>query len=92
MKEVEDNVDDDQMTGDEPSGDQINGSLDDVIELLDQEIQRLKASLETYRLSAHPRRGEIIRWHVKALDERQDALEEFRVLLLARSEADAPRH
>ncbi len=59
----------------------LNRSLDDVIELLEREVERLKESLETYRLSDHPRRSEIIRWHVKSLDQRQDALEELRELL-----------
>jgi hypothetical protein len=61
----------------------LNQSIDDVIDLLEREIERLQASLETYRLSTHPRRSDIIRWHVRSLDERQDALEELRALLLA---------
>lgn len=65
----------------------LNRSLDDVIELLEREVERLKESLETYRLSDHPRRSEIIRWHVKSLDQRQDALEELRELL---RESDKP--
>jgi hypothetical protein len=66
---------------------QLNQSIDDVIDLLEREIQRLQASLETYRLSTHPRRSDIIRWHVRSLDERQDALEELRALLLAGHDA-----
>lgn len=62
---------------------QLNQSIDDVIDLLEREIRRLQASLETYRLSDHPRRGDIIRWHVKSLDERHDALEELRALMVA---------
>ena len=63
--------------------DQLNRSLDDVIDLLTREIERLKESLESYRLSEHPKRAEIIRWHVRTLDERQDALEELKSLILA---------
>lgn len=71
----------------------LNRSLDDVIALLEREIERLKTSLDTYRLSSHPNRAEIIRWHVGALDERQDALERLRTLLLAEeSDPSAPRH
>ncbi|MCB1684777.1 MAG: hypothetical protein R3E82_00595 [Pseudomonadales bacterium] len=67
---------------------ELNQSLDDVIGLLEREIERLKASLETYRLSKHPQRAEIIRWHVRSLDERQDALEELQTLLLAKRDTD----
>lgn len=67
----------------------LNRSLDEVIELLEREIVRLKESLETYRLSQHPQRAEIIRWHVRTLDERQDALEELRALLLAQQQRDS---
>ncbi len=70
----------------------LNRTLDDVIGLLEREIRRLKESLETYRLSKHPRRAEIIRWHVRTLDERQDAIERLRTMLLARQDDNAPRH
>ncbi len=62
---------------------ELNQSLDEVIEMLEREILRLKESLETYRLSKHPQREEIIRWHVRTLDERQDALEDLQKLVLA---------
>ena len=68
---------------DSERSDELNQSLDDVIDLLAKEIERLKLSLETYRLSRHPKRAEIIRWHVQTLDERQDALEELQALILA---------
>ena len=61
--------------------DEINQSLDDVVALLEAEIGRLKVSLEAYRLSNHVRRQELIRWHVAALDERQDTLESLKALL-----------
>lgn len=72
----------------------LNRSLDDVIAMLEQEIRRLKESLETYRLSGHPKRDEIIRWHVRTLDERQDSLEQLRTMLLAQHREDdqGPRH
>lgn len=66
----------------------LNRSLDDVIALLEREIRRLRESLETYRLSDHPERNEIIRWHVRTLDERQDALEQLQAMLLARQDSD----
>lgn len=71
--------------------DQLNRSLDDVIELLQREIERLKESLETYRQSGHPNRQEIIRWHIRSLDERQDALEELQRLILAERAANSER-
>lgn len=69
--------------------DHLNRSLDDVINLLEREIERLKASLESYRLSEHPQRGEIVRWHVRTLDERQDALEDLQSLIIAEQEGKA---
>ncbi|MCA9233412.1 MAG: hypothetical protein H6993_03015 [Pseudomonadales bacterium] len=59
-------------------------TLDDVIGLLEGEIERLKTALQTYRLLDHPRKAEIIRWHVRNLDARQDRLDELRAMLLAR--------
>jgi hypothetical protein len=71
----------------------LNESLDDVILLLEREIRRLKESLETYRSLSHPRRNEIIRWHVRTLDERQDALERLRIMLLVeQDDEDSTRH
>ena len=66
----------------------IGDSIDDVISLLESEIERLKESLETYRLTKNPNRDEIIRWHVRTLDERQDALEELLDLVLARKNSE----
>jgi len=65
----------------------LNSSLDDVILLLEREVERLKESLEVYRLSQHPERHRIVRWHIQALDERQDALEKMKALLLAPRES-----
>lgn len=67
----------------------LNRSLDDVIGLLEQEIERLKVSLETYRLSNHPDRISIVRWHVRTLDERQDTLEDLRSLIMAERQGKA---
>lgn len=68
----------------------LNRSLDDAIELLEREIARLKESLATYRLSSHPRRGELVRWHVRTLDQRQDTLDELRAMLLAVTQPEHP--
>lgn len=72
------------MTDDNEYEAHLNRSLDDVIDLVEREIERLKESLETYRLSNHPNRNDIIRWHVRNLDERQDALESLQAMLSAR--------
>jgi hypothetical protein len=61
----------------------INNSLDDVIVLLEREIERLQVSLETIRLSNHPDRSALIRWHIRTLDERQDALDQMKALIIA---------
>ena len=65
------------------SEDHLERPINEVISLLESEIERLKESLETYRLSNSPNRDEIIRRHVRTLDERQDVLEELQKLLLA---------
>jgi|GEM_PF-2444823 len=65
-------------------GEDLDLSLDDMVDLLSREIERLKASLEMYRLLDHPQKQEIIVRHVQALDERQDRLDELKDLLLAR--------
>ena len=70
----------------------LNNSLDDVIVLLEREIERLKSSLETIRLTAHPDRNALIRWHVQQLDERQDALERMLVLIGATHPRPDPLH
>ncbi|MEJ2130983.1 MAG: hypothetical protein P8Y95_05025 [Gammaproteobacteria bacterium] len=65
---------------DEGSFEGLNHSLDDMVELLEREIERLKASLEFYRLSDSPNRDEQIRFHIKQIDRRQDALDDLRAL------------
>ena len=61
----------------------LNNSLDDVVLLLEREIERLTESLQTIRLTAHPDRNALIRWHIAALDERQDALDRMKALITA---------
>ncbi len=61
----------------------LNETLDDVILLLEREIVRLKSSLETFRLTNRPNQEEIIRWHVRTLDARQDTLDDLKELLMA---------
>jgi hypothetical protein len=71
---------------------QVNRSLDDAIELMQAEVERLKASLETCRRLDHPRRGELVRWHVLRLDQREDALAQLQAMLLARRTPADPIH
>lgn len=71
---------------------QVNRSLDDAIELMQAEVERLKASLETCRRLDHPRRGELVRWHVRRLDQREDALAQLQAMLLARRSPADPIH
>jgi len=73
--------------------DEINTSLFQVMDLLVQEIERLKLALETHRLSEHPRKQEMIRWHVQQIDARQDRLEDVQRMYLAQQgSADEPPH
>ena len=64
--------------------DEINTSLDEVLDLLAQEVERLQVALEFYRLSDHPEKDKLIRWHVQQIDARQDRLEDIKALILSR--------
>jgi hypothetical protein len=67
-------------------GDQLNTSLDEVLDLLAEEVERLKESLEFYRLSEHPEKEQLIRWVVQQIDMRQDRLEDIKAMILARDD------
>ncbi|XOV84492.1 MAG: hypothetical protein ACFHXK_05110 [bacterium] len=60
-------------------------SLEDVLDLLAAEIERLQVSLETYRLGDHPSKQALIRWHVQQIDVRHDRLEEIKQMILKRN-------
>jgi hypothetical protein len=64
------------------SNDRTYESLDGVLDLLVQEVERLQLALETYRLSDHPDKQALIRWHVQQIDMRQDRLEELKQMIL----------
>lgn len=58
----------------------INGSIEDVISLMDREVERLKLALDSLRLTnAAP---EQIRWHISQIDQRQLVLDELRKMIL----------
>lgn len=69
-----------------------NHTLDDAIELLEGELERLKVGLEASRRLDHPRRDELVRWHVRTIDRRQDVLEQLQAMLIAERQPDAPIH
>jgi hypothetical protein len=69
-----------------------NCTLDDAIELLQGELERLQLALETCRRLDHPRRNELVRWHVRTIDRRQDALEQLHAMVIAERQSDAPIH
>lgn len=62
---------------------QLNTSLDDVLDMLAREVDRLQVALEFYRLSEHPQKDELIRWHVREIDARQDRLEDIKALVIS---------
>lgn len=70
---------DPQDTEDEPT-------LQDMLSLMAQEVERLQVSLEYFRLTDHPDKEERIRWHVMEIDRRQDRLEELKALILQTSD------
>ena len=64
------------IEGDEAN---INGSIEDVIELMEQHVERLKVALESLRLArAAP---EQIRWHIAQIDQRELVLDELRKMI-----------
>lgn len=72
-----------QQTADGDTSEPVNNSLDDVLALMVREVQRLQEALEYYRLSEHPDKDAIIRWHVQQIDQRQDRLADLKALMLA---------
>lgn len=58
----------------------MNDSLDELINLLTGEIERLKVDLETFRLTDNPAKDQVIAELIRAIDERQDRLEELTAL------------
>ena len=51
-----------------------------MIELMEAEIERLKVALELARAGSSPNRRAMIKNHVSRIDERQDALEKLQTL------------
>ena len=66
---------------------EINTSLDEVLDLLAQEVERLQVALEYYRLSEHPDKEQLIRWHVQQIDARQDRLDDVKAMILSRGDS-----
>ena len=60
-------------------------TLEGVLELLAKEIERLQVSLDTYRVSDHPSKQALIRWHVQQIDARHDRLDEIKQMILNRN-------
>ena len=73
----------------EDAAETCNESLDDMIHLLEREIERLKVSLDNHRLSKHPERESLVRWHVRAIDDRQDALDRLKEMVVAERDEGA---
>jgi len=69
-----------------------NPTLDDAIMLLQSELERLRTVLETCRRIDHPKRHALVRWHVRRIDRRQDALEKLQAMVVACREPDTPIH
>lgn len=57
----------------------LNRSIEDVVSLMEQEVERLKLALDALRLArAAPQR---IRWHIDQIDHRQLVLDELRRMI-----------
>ena len=68
--------------------DELNTNLHEVLDLMSQQVERLKVSLDFFRLAEHENKEQIIRWHVREIDERQDRMDELKALILAEGDAD----
>jgi hypothetical protein len=69
----------------EPPPEDLDLSLEGVLDQLANEIERLQLSLDTYRLSDHPSKQALIRWHVQQIDARHDRLDEIKQMILKRN-------
>ncbi|MEM1432651.1 MAG: hypothetical protein AAGG11_01200 [Pseudomonadota bacterium] len=58
----------------------MSSSLDQLIALLEAELERLQANLETLRLTGNPARRQLERALVASIDERQTRLAELTAL------------
>lgn len=58
---------------------EANRSIEDIMELMSREVERLKEVLITLRLLDAPR--EQIRWHIAQIDERESELDRLRKLV-----------
>lgn len=85
-QEQEQDLDMDAGTAEFAMEQEINTSLDEVLDLLAQEVERLQVALEFYRLSDHPEKDDLIRWHVNQIDARQDRLEDVKSMILSRGD------
>ncbi len=65
------------------SMDEPNRSLDELIELMERELQRLEVSLETHLLVGKEESHADILWHRRAIAERRKALEAVRIMRAA---------
>lgn len=62
---------------------ELNRSLGDVLDLLGNQVEYLKESLEFLRLSEDVKdRDARIRWHVHQIDIRQDRMDEIKAMML----------
>lgn len=57
--------------------DKVGPATQQMIELMEAEIERLKVALELARSGHAPNRRSLIKHHVSRIDERQDALEKL---------------
>ena len=68
----------------------LNNSLEDVLNLLTQQVEKLHASLAFVRMSERTDKQTLERWHVQQIDQRQDRIAEIQAMILA--DHDGPTH
>ena len=71
---------------DESVDEDVNADLSDALNLMLEEVERLKVSLEYFRLTDTPDKTDRIRWHVSEIDRRQDKIELLKTILLEQGE------
>jgi len=53
-------------------------SIDELLERIEIDLNRLEVSLTAYAHSSHPYRWEAVRWHIPTLEARLEALRRLR--------------
>ncbi len=63
--------------------DEPNRSVDELIDMMERELERLEVSLETHRLVGKPETHPDVIWHLEAIADRKAALRNLQLMRTA---------